>query len=182
MDRLNGMARLQIADGRVTDLHQLVEQQKIFKVIFIPFLTLQKLDRLGVLRVKFPDFVNVSFREVRGDYLFQQGVMDIQNFYLDSPEVWIASKGKVDLPKEELDLHVTTKLQKGKSMGDLAEYLVDKEGRPTLGFFIKGPFSKPSVKPDIAAAKQKAAEEVIQKGVEKGLKFLDQILKKKEQQ
>ncbi|MBI4054926.1 MAG: AsmA family protein [Elusimicrobia bacterium] len=181
MKEVTGQASLLVGAGRFENLMELVERRKLLKVVFFPFITLEKINRLGVLKLGLPSLEKLPYQSVRGEYGFDQGVMQIKEFYMEGSDMIIFSKGSVDIPKETLDLYLNTKLLKAQSFGGMAEYLVDSKGRPTLGFFIKGPWGKPSIRPDITAAQRRVTEQVLDKGaeqvLEEGKKFLDKLLK-----
>jgi AsmA protein len=89
-----------------------------------------------------------DFAELSGSFVIRNGLLDNQDAKLLSPLLRVAGKGKVDLPKRTVDYRVEPKLVaslKGQGGED------DKSGL-MIPFLITGPWDKPSVKPDLAAA------------------------------
>ncbi|MDH5174270.1 MAG: hypothetical protein OEW43_03305, partial [Elusimicrobiota bacterium] len=84
--------------------------------------------------------------------------------------------GNADLVKKTQDIKGDIKFAKQYSGGDFAKYAGDAEGRVTVPFKIAGTFEDPKVNLDwgklTKKAAEKAAEDVLKKEIEKGLKKL----------
>ena len=76
--------------------------------------------------------------------------------------------GSVNLPTERLDVRIQTKLHAASGM---------KVARP-VGMKVKGTLSDPSVRLDVESIiKQPEVEKALEKGIEEGTKFLQNLFK-----
>lgn len=152
--RLNGKANLKVGGGKLDDLRNLVSKSQIAKIALLPFVVLQK--TAGLVRLPlFPAFDKVNFKEITGDYAFENGVMTVKESHMDSSAGYVTTTGTADLARDRLDLRIAAKvggLLQGKVAGPLA-------------FFVRGSLSDPQVKPDVAAIiKQPGVEQVLEGG------------------
>jgi hypothetical protein len=129
MGRIDGWAKLSATGGKFTNLGNMASQSPIVKVLLFPFMILQKVGSIGGIRL-FPDFNNVTFSELVGDYVFKDGTMTLQDNHLYSDVAKVNSTGMIDLPAEKLYLTVSAQV------GNLAPLEVD----------VRGTLSKPETK------------------------------------
>lgn len=108
---LNGSARLSSAGGRIREVGNMAAQSAVVKILVLPLLVVQKIARLGGARV-FPDFNDIELHRLSGDYAFKDGVMTVRESRMDSDAALVSAVGTVDLPRDALDLVVTTQLNK----------------------------------------------------------------------
>ncbi len=106
---LDGDARLQVGGGRVRSVGDMATESKLVKVLIFPLLIVQKLGRLGGLRL-FPNFNDIKLNRIFGEYLFKDGVMILNRSEMDSDAAQVSARGTIDLPRELLNLVVTAQV------------------------------------------------------------------------
>lgn len=106
---LEGDAQLQIGGGRLRAVGDMATQSKLVKVLLFPLLVVQKLGRVGGIRL-FPDFNDIALNRIAGDYLFRGGVMTLRHSEMDSDAARASAAGTIDLSAEALDLTVTAQV------------------------------------------------------------------------
>jgi uncharacterized protein involved in outer membrane biogenesis len=147
MGKANGTADFSAADGKIHNLPLAAKINKFVK----------------------KDDVEITYRAISGSFRVTNGVLDTQDFTVDSSQTDILAKGKVALATMVADMRLVVKLPEGALGGFLGESVTGADGRPTLELIARGPLSDPDIKPDVA----KAGKQLFQKGLEKGLeKFL----------
>jgi len=109
MKGLNGSAQLRVGGGRLRALGDMAAQSKLVKVLVFPLLVVQKLGRVGGLRL-FPDFNDIALRRIVGDYSFKNGSMLLRQSEMDSDAAQVRAQGTIDLAAEALDLVVTAQV------------------------------------------------------------------------
>lgn len=136
LDRLNGEAKLDVGGGRVRSVGDLATQSPAVKVLLVPLLIVQKIGRLGGIRL-FPDFNDIAVRRVAGDYAFKDGVMTVRRSEMDSSAAQVSAVGTVTLPTEALDLTVTAQVANIAPM-DVAVTgtITDPKSKVKLGKFL----------------------------------------------
>ncbi|MBI4051606.1 MAG: AsmA family protein [Elusimicrobia bacterium] len=165
--KLDGIVRVDWGPGIVRDIPHLMGQEKILRGIFLPFMAVEKLNRMGVLKIS--NELDLPYDKIHGEYVFHSGTMLVRNFFVDSPDVSAVSSGEVDWVSEKLQLHVLTRVNKASKLGSYPETLTDVKGRPTIGFFVDGPMAQPVIKPDFRKVEEGAVEKVIQEGLKRGI-------------
>lgn len=124
MKKLGGTAHFAATGGgKFTKLLDMGTQSKFFKVLLFPVMVFTKLGPIGL-----PDFNNVSFDDLAGDYTFANGLMTVNDGHINSSAGQGVAKGTIDLPAEKLDLLLTAAVAHIKPM--------DVE--------VKGTFDKPT--------------------------------------
>ncbi|MBI5743192.1 MAG: AsmA family protein [Elusimicrobia bacterium] len=162
---LDGSASFTTGGGKLTELYALAGRYKAAKIALYPLLVLQKSSKLAKT-LNLPDFNNVDFDRIEGDYAFTKGLMKLNKSALNGPEADVASSGTIDLPAEKLDMRVATTLKRGGLGGPLA-------------MTVKGTFANPSVKPDVKSiVEQPAVKKALDKLVPGGDKLLKNLFKK----
>jgi AsmA protein len=109
---------------------------------------------------------------------FPNGVVNNQDFNLQSPLLRVTGAGKADLVKENLDYLLKASIV-GSLQGQGGEDLKKLKG-VTIPVRVTGPFDNPSYKPDLSAAlsdtvKQKAKEKVEEQKEEVQQKLQDKL-------
>ncbi len=106
---LGGEAQLRVGGGTLHAVGDLATQSKFVKVMLFPLLIVQKISRIGGIRL-FPDFNNITLNQFIGDYVFKEGLMTLRQSEMDSDAARVSAKGTIDLPREILDLIVTAQV------------------------------------------------------------------------
>lgn len=162
---LDGSASFTAGPGRFSDLYKLAEKQKAAKVALYPLLVLQKAGK-AAKGLNLPDFNNIDFETVEGDYTFSKGLMKLNKSSLVSEMADVDSSGTVNLPAEKLDMKIATRLKRGSGVSMSVP----------ASMFVKGTFDAPEVKLDVKSiAEQPAVKKAVEKlapGAEKLLKGL----------
>ncbi|HEX4047009.1 MAG TPA: AsmA-like C-terminal region-containing protein [Elusimicrobiota bacterium] len=106
---LSGDAKFRVGGGQLRSAGDMALQSKLVKVLIFPLLVVQKLGRIGGIRL-FPDFNDITLSQIVGDYGFSNGVMTLRQSEMDSDAAQVVAKGTIDLPAEALDLLVTAQV------------------------------------------------------------------------
>jgi len=169
MKALDGTASFTAGPGRFSELYALAEKHKAAKVALYPLIVLQKTSKL-VKTLRLPDFNNIDFQTLEGDYSFAKGLMKINKSSLASGVADVSSGGTINLPAEKLDMKINTTLKEGSGIRMSAP----------VGMLVKGTFSEPSVKADMASiAEQPAVKKALQKLAPGADKLLKNLFKNK---
>lgn len=163
MKSLDGNAAFTVGPGKFSDLYALAGKYKAAKVALYPLLVLQKASKVSKA-LRLPDFNNIDFQSIEGDYLFNKGLMKINKSSLLSPVADVSSSGSINLPGERLDMKINTTLKEGSGIRMSAP----------VGMLVKGTFSEPSVKADM---KSLAEQPAVKKAVEKLAPAADKLLR-----
>ncbi|MBI5243788.1 MAG: AsmA family protein [Elusimicrobia bacterium] len=146
MKSLSGWAKLNVGNGKLENLGKIATQSKIVKVMVFPLMVVQRIGKIGGFQL-FPDFNNVAFREIAGDYEFKNGLMTLRESRLDSDAANVKAEGTIDLSAEKLDLLVSAQV------GRLAPMEVE----------VKGTFAAPQAKPRIGKFIAEPAKRLFQR-------------------
>ena len=142
MKSLGGNAKLLVAGGNFNNIGKLATQSPLVKVLIFPLLIIQKIGSIGGIHI-FPDFNNITFTEIAGDYAFDKGLMTLKDTHLYSDAAQVGSEGTIDLPSEKLDLTVTAQVARLAPMDIKVTGSFDKPVTKTqLGKFIKDLFQR----------------------------------------
>ncbi len=156
---LDGKASFSLGEGKASNLLALLEQRKTMKALLFPLLAIEKARSANIPGVRLPSINDLPFTKVVGDYAFRKGLMTMQPFLMDSPDLYVETRGEVDLPGETVNLRTNTKV-----------------GGASIDLLVKGPFASPSVAPDLSKvvhqATEKAKEQLQQQLEEKGKELL----------
>ena len=106
-----------------------------------------------------------DFSALKGTATITNGVVDNRDFILKSPLLRVNGAGKVDLVQEKLDYLLKTAIV-GSLQGQGGDELAKLKG-VTIPVRVKGPFSDPSIRPDISTALTEGAKKKIDEAVEK---------------
>lgn len=169
LKNLSGYLRFQMGPGNISDIEGLMSRDKILRATFLSFVTLEKINRMGIFSAKIAALKNLEYDRIFGDYEFNEGKLNVKSFFMDSSKVVMASEGAVDLVAEQINLHVVTRLKEVKSTGGLPEGFMDEEGKPALAFRVEGALQKPASSLDFSQNRSKTVDRALeraQKGVE----------------
>jgi hypothetical protein len=140
MKSLGGTVKLAVAGGTFNNIGKLATQSPIVKVLIFPLLIIQKIGGIGGVHI-FPDFNNINFTEIAGDYAFDKGLMTLKDTHLYSDAAQVESAGTINLPSEKLDLTVTAQVGRVAPMDIKVTGSFDKPVTKTqVGKFIKDIF------------------------------------------
>ncbi|HAZ08181.1 MAG TPA: hypothetical protein DCZ01_06610 [Elusimicrobia bacterium] len=136
---LNGEAKLGVGPGKIHAIGEMATQSKLVKILVFPLLIVQKLGRVGGIRL-FPDFNDIVLRQITGDYAFKNGVMTLRQSEMDSDAARVSAKGSIDLPQEGLDLIITAQVANVAPI-DVAVTgaFSDPKSKVNLGKFLADP-------------------------------------------
>jgi hypothetical protein len=165
---LDGTASFTAGPGKFSELYALAGRYKAAKVALYPFIVLQKTAKLAKT-LRLPDFNNIEFDRIDGDYLFAKGQMKINKSALTAAVADVTSSGSIDLPAEKLDMRINTELKQASGLN---------MGAP-VAMTVKGTFANPSVKPDIKSIlEQPAVKKALDKLAPDASKLLKGLFKK----
>jgi hypothetical protein len=151
--RLNGTAQLTAADGKI---HNLPLADKINNL-------------LG------KNAADITYSRMGGSFQITRGVLNTQDFAIDSSQADIAARGTVNLADTTADMRAVFRLPAGSVGGSAEEWFADADGRPTVEATIKGLLSDPTIRPDLSKAAKRAVETLLKDPQ----KIIDSLFKKK---
>ena len=169
LKRSNGNIRISVGPGRVSDIQALEEQDphNVLRVLFLPFTLMHEMERKAAFSAATAVPRSFDFSRIYGDYGVRKGVVDFRNFYIDSGDFMAHTEGSVDFPKERMNLHVLTRIN--KTGGALSEHMSDQCGHPAASFFVDDDLNKPnSFKIDFQQMACDAIDKAIQEGMRRG--------------
>ena len=111
MKQANGRVNFELQQGAITDLDSFVKENKIVKILLLPFSLINKVSsKLGV--EIFPvqskeDKGKIKFTSGSGDYLFTDGMMTIEETSFISAISNMKAGGSLDFKTEALDMKVS---------------------------------------------------------------------------
>lgn len=179
LSHLNGNAALRMGAGAFQNIQKLTADVKVAKIVFMPITLVQKLGKAANGAVKVPSLDTVNFKEVIGDYLFKNGVMDITRFNLNGTDLNASMKGTVELAgQQKVDLRANLKLAAGMVGGTVGQILEDDQGRASLDMTVKGTVGTPSVSIELKDVGKKAVNVLKEKlNTPENKEKLDKLLK-----
>ncbi|OGR90492.1 MAG: type II secretion system protein GspN [Elusimicrobia bacterium RIFCSPLOWO2_01_FULL_59_12] len=119
LGKLNGWMRLKQGPGLVHNLDRLAASSRGARLALMPLVTLQKLDRMGFVRLGLPDFSRLDIEKINGRYTFKDGTLTIDTFDIVSPQATIGALGTVDLVSGRLGVDVTLRTPKPTLLGEM---------------------------------------------------------------
>jgi hypothetical protein len=168
MKALDGSASFSAGPGKFSELYSLANRYKAAKVALYPLIVMQKASKLAKT-LHLPDFNNIEFDRIEGDYSFSKGLMKLNKSALTASVADVASTGSIDLPAEKLDIKVNTQLKQASGI---------KMSEP-LAMTVKGTFANPSVKADVRSLiDQPNVKKALDKAIPNGSKILKGLFKK----
>lgn len=165
---IDGSASFAAGPGKFSELYALAGKYKAAKVALYPLLVLQKASKVAK-GLRLPDFNNIAFEKIEGDYSFNKGLMKLNKSAMTADVADVSSTGSINLPAEKLDMRIDTTLKQASGI---------TMGAP-LGMLVKGTFNDPSVKPDIKSiVEQPAIKKALDKLSPDASKLLKGLFKK----
>lgn len=107
--RLGGTATIASNGGKFSNLGAMASQSKLVKILITPLIVVQTISKIGGIKL-FPDFNNVAYQELAGDYSFREGMMTVNDSHVYADAGNVTTTGQIDLPREALDLKVTAQV------------------------------------------------------------------------
>jgi hypothetical protein len=171
-----GEIQVRFGPGRVSDIEALQKSSKFLRIIFLPYLYMNKMNSLSVLSAAEAYPKTLDFNTIEGHYTMDHGLVTIHFTHVDSPQLAAFAAGRADFSREKIDLEVLTRLTNYSA--PLPEWWVDELGRPAIGFRVTGDLNAPELEPRlnkiaadeiekrIAEARGRAAESF--KGMDNG--------------
>ncbi|HVE14922.1 MAG TPA: AsmA-like C-terminal region-containing protein [Elusimicrobiota bacterium] len=150
---LSGTAKLSVGQGRLQNLGDMATQSKVAKIVLAPFVVLQKVGHIAGVNL-FPDFNNIAFDSIAGDYAFSHGIMTLRESRLSGSDANVSTTGTIDLPAERPDLLVHTQVR----------------GAPLPDVQVGGTFDDPKTKVLVGKYAAEAGTKLLQKGANQLLK------------
>ena len=165
MDKLNGKIDAKLQNGTIYKLQEAADRQKALGIAYQPFVIMSKMERAGSFKMN-KILKDTPFDIMTASVDFNNGKMDINNFYVDGNVLAAAVGGNVDWVKETLDLDIVTMFRNTSKRGALSENLTDESGEPALAFRTYGPMTKAAVQ----MKSPKKTSSTIKSADEKGLR------------
>lgn len=106
---LGGHAEVSAAHGNLKDIGNMADKSVLVKVLISPIIVIQKITSLGGIKL-FPNFNNISFRELSGKYSFLNGIMSIDDSHIYSDAANVNAKGNINIPSQNIDMKVTAQI------------------------------------------------------------------------
>ena len=165
MDKLDGKIDASLEDGIIYKLQEAAERQAALGVAFQPFVIMNKMERAGSFKMG-QVLKDTPFETMTASVDFNNGKMNINNFYVDGSVVAATVGGSVDWVGEVLNLDIATMFRNTSKRGALSENLTDESGDPALAFKALSTMKKPTIQ---MRSSKKTGEE-IQRARKKGLR------------
>ncbi len=162
LNHISGEAGLILGAGEVKDIETLQSAHKFFKIIFLPYVYMHKMNSLSVLSAAEAYPKTLDFNRIEGEYGIRKGVITTRFSYLNGPDLVAYAQGKADFAKEKIDMSVLTRLTHYRA--PLPEWWVDELGRPAIGFRVTGNLNHPDVEPRLSKIKADEIEENVKLG------------------
>jgi hypothetical protein len=141
LNKLNGEAYLSFGPGHVKDLATAQSANTFMKVIFLPFVYMNRMNNLSVFSGATAYPKSFDFDRIDGEYGAANGVATIRYFHVGGPQFMAYAEGTADGGREQVDMNILTRLTTFRSA--LPEFWVDELGRPAIGFRVKGDMNSP---------------------------------------
>ena len=106
---LSGSARLEVGPGTF-ESDDGGGRSGLVKALLIPLAVLKQVGKAGSALGVLPPLDKLAFSEIKGDYVFERGLMTIREFRMDGSAADVSVGGTIDLPAQKLALQVTLAL------------------------------------------------------------------------
>jgi hypothetical protein len=116
---LNGWAKLDQGTGLLQNIDRLMATSPSAKIALAPVLALINIEKLGIVKLGLPDLRHWPIQDIKGNYVFKDGLMTINEFKIDSLELGMGTTGTVDLGSGKLLLDAELKSPQTSVMGAL---------------------------------------------------------------
>lgn len=175
LDRASGEARLRFGPGRVSDVPTVQDSHKILRVIFLPYVFMQKMNQMSVFSAATAYPKTLDFGLIEGEYAVSKGVADTRFFHVDSAQLVAYADGTADFGREKVDMNILTRLTGYR--GTLPEWWVDEAGRPAIGFRVKGDLNNPELEPRFKKIGEGELERLVDEGRARAKKRFESLEK-----
>ncbi|HVE14741.1 MAG TPA: hypothetical protein VNI01_15200, partial [Elusimicrobiota bacterium] len=142
LDQVEGQARLQFANGRVSNIPDVRAAHKLLNVLLLPFSYMHEYNAKTVMSLDTAIPKTLDFNRISLDVAASRGLADVRALSVNSAQFTAFADGRVDFPKERLDMLVRMRIP--KSRGQLPDRLVDTAGRPSLELQLKDNLNAPT--------------------------------------
>ncbi|MBI5624930.1 MAG: hypothetical protein HY924_14235 [Elusimicrobia bacterium] len=111
LSEIDGVSTMTAVSGRFRSLDALCSKSTVAKVLLMPLLAVQQVQRLPGLNM-LPDLTDVAFTRIHGVYVFRSGVMEVRQCRLSSLTLDLDVGGTVDFKTDRLGLDATVRVLK----------------------------------------------------------------------
>ncbi|MBI4348841.1 MAG: AsmA family protein [Elusimicrobia bacterium] len=146
-----GVVRLDGSPGDINRPAYLARQGKWPGLLLYPIEVLAKFRGLGL-----PDLLKIPYNELRGEYSFQNGSINLAPLYIRGPVVSINAEGVLNLVQRTVGLKANVIM-----------------GKSSIGVLIRGPMDAPKVEGDVSFKGPKRKHRTVEQEVGAGA-LLDQ--------
>lgn len=165
MDKLDGKIDAKLQQGVIYKLQEAADRQKALGIAYQPFVIMSKMERAGSFKMG-KILKDTPFDVMTASVDFNNGKMNINNFYVDGEVIAATVGGNVGWVEEKFDLDIVTMFKNTSKRGALSENLTDETGEPALAFRTYGPM----LKPGLQMKSPKKTSSAIKAAREKGLR------------
>lgn len=158
MKSLTGYAQYAMGPGSIKNTTAMMQNSKFLRVIFLPFLTLDRISTMGMLK-GFQARNELGYKRIVGDYKATWGNVRVNELVIDTEDILLSGNGQIDLPAESIQLYVLNRLYKTK--GTLPETLTCDDGKPCLAFFVEGDLGVPDARLDLNKIRTQKGADVL---------------------
>ncbi|HUT85726.1 MAG TPA: AsmA-like C-terminal region-containing protein, partial [Elusimicrobiales bacterium] len=143
LDKVSGTSSFAVKNGNIKDLSAIVKKHNMAKAFLLPVFALQK--ATNKIKLNFlPDFDNISYSVIEGNYKFNDGYMQIIKSQMLSSAADTSATGGANFKTDSLNMKISTKVKVGKGL--------------PVNFTVTGKISDPKVKYDVLGAITKGAD------------------------
>jgi uncharacterized protein involved in outer membrane biogenesis len=140
---LSGWAKLSAGGGTFASEEGFGGRSRLMRALLIPLAVLKQVGRLGSALRLLPSFEQLVFSDIKGDYVFERGLMTIRDFHLDSAAAKVSAAGTIDLPAQKLNLQVAIALPNAAPIGvDVGGTFDEPKPRLRLDKSLTAPLQK----------------------------------------
>lgn len=118
---LSGWAKLEVGGGTF-ESEDRGGRPGLVRALLLPLAVLKQIGKFGSALGVLPSFDKLVFSEIKGDYVFERGLMTIKDFHMSSAAANVSAGGSIDLPAQKLGLQVTI------ALANVAPIVVDVGG------------------------------------------------------
>lgn len=172
MKQLNGTAQFEAGPGQLLNIPGMMENSGFLRVLFLPFVTLDKISSMGIMK-GWKQQETLRYTRIFGDYKAVWGNVRMDPLLVDTEEILLNAEGQMDLRAESINLYVLNRLYKVK--GTLPETLTCDDGKPCIAFFVEGDLGRPDVELDLNKIRTEKGTKTLKKRLEQ-LKILRKII------
>lgn len=162
LDTVSGEMRVGLGPGRVNDIQAVSDSHKFLKIVFLPYIYMHKMNSLSVLSAATAYPKSIDFSRIEGQYGIRKGIVTTRFSDVDSPQLIAYADGTADFGREHVDMNILTRLTSYRA--PLPEWWVDEQGRPAIGFRVRGDLNRPDLEPRLHKIAAGEIEKTISEG------------------